>query len=122
MAFYQVAIPSDEVDLAGFIDKRKMTTLSGGVSLSHIQTYARIIQLFTVVNLERACHLLMCAVTRDANVSARKQWAEFKFTSLVFLANAACLRQCDKTVANKTPPHQKGLIKSSIYLSVALDK
>lgn len=72
--------------------------------------------------LGRGCHLLVCAGMRDVNVSAKKQWAGFKFTSFVFLTNAACLRQHDKTVANKTPSHQKGLIKSSIYLRAALDK
>lgn len=72
--------------------------------------------------LRREYHLPICAGTRDVTVSAKKQWAGFKFTSCIFLANSACLRQRDKTVANKTPPHQKGLIKSSIYLSVALDK
>lgn len=123
MACYQVVIPAEETDVAEFVNKRKNDSFVRWPCHSH--THADICTHNTNIHsgkLGRACHLLVCAGTRDVNVSAKKQWAEFKFTSLVFLANAACLRQRDKTVANKTPSHQKGLIKSSIYLSVALDK
>lgn len=93
MACHQVVIPMGETDVAAFINRRKMTALSGGrVTVAHMQTYARIIQIFAVENLGRARHLLMCAGTRDAaDASAKKQWAEFEFTSLIFLANAARL-------------------------------
>lgn len=126
MACHQPVVPVDGMDVAELVNRRegekKTTALSGGrVTVTHVQTYARIIQIFTVENLDVRA-ICSCAGTRDVTVSAKKQWAEFKFTSPVFLVNAACLRQRDKTVANKTPPHQKGLIKSSIYLSVALDK
>lgn len=101
MASYQVLTPTDEMDVSEFINGKEMTALSDGrVTITYKQTYAHIIQIFKVGKRRVECHLLACAGTRDVTVSAKKQWAEFKFTSTTFLANAACLRQCDKTVAN----------------------
>lgn len=54
-----------------------------------------------------ACHLLMRADSRDMDVSAKTKWAEFKFTSLIYLANTACLRQHNKTVAKQNTSSSK---------------
>lgn len=53
VARYQVVIPADGMDVSEFINRKKMTALSGGrVTITGIQTYARIIQIFTVENLD----------------------------------------------------------------------
>lgn len=45
--------PMDEMDVAEFINRKKMTALSGGcVTTTHMQTYAHIIQIFTEENLD----------------------------------------------------------------------
>lgn len=46
----QVVIPTDKMNVAEFINKRKKTALLGGC-VTHMQTYAHIIQIFTVENL-----------------------------------------------------------------------
>lgn len=44
--------PTDGMDVAEFIKRKKMTALSGGcVTTTHMQTYAHIIQIFTEGNL-----------------------------------------------------------------------
>lgn len=46
-------IPTDEMVVPEFINRRKMTALSGGrVTVKHTQTYAHIIQISTVENLD----------------------------------------------------------------------
>lgn len=68
-----------------------MTALSGGrVTITHACRHMHVIQIFTLENLDVHA-ICSCTGTRDVTISAKNQWAEFKFTSLVFLANAACL-------------------------------
>ena len=41
------------MDVSEFISRKKMTALSGGrVTVTHMRTYAREIQIFTVENLD----------------------------------------------------------------------
>lgn len=80
--------------------------LSGSLkTMRHMHTYAHI----TIHHgkLGCACHLLMRADSRDMDVSAKTKWAEFKFTSLIYLANTACLRQHNKTVAKQNTSSSK---------------
>lgn len=126
VARHQPVVPAAEVATARLVNKDGKRTASsgGGVKITHVQTYARVIQQRSQwKTCGRAHHLLMRAgLERHGAPSQETSGEGSSLHPLVFLANAACLRQRDKTVANKTPPHQKGLIKSSIYLSVALDK
>lgn len=113
----QALISTNKMNVSESINERKK------MKLGHIQ--GDICTYHTNIHsgkLGHGGHLLTFASIRDVNLSAKAQWAEFKLTSLVFLTNAACLRQHDKTAANETPPHQRRLIKSSIYLRVDLDK
>lgn len=112
----QAVIPKDRMNVSESINdrKKKLGHIQGDICTYHTNIHSG--------KLGHDGHLLAFASIRDVNLSAKTQWAEFKLTSLVFLTNAAWLRQRDKTAANQTPPHQRRLIKSSIYLRVALDK
>lgn len=113
----------DAMDVTEFINKRKVAVLSGGSGTIGLRkTYAHIPQIFTVEKLGCACHLLPCASTRDVNASAKKQWTGFKFTSLFWQMQHVLDSLVKQLKTNRIPPHQKGIIKSSIYLSVVLDK
>ncbi|CAB1430580.1 unnamed protein product [Pleuronectes platessa] len=79
--------PPDEMDVSEFINGRKRTALSGGHT--HRQTYARVVQISTVANLDVDRHLLASAGAGAGTASAKKRRAGFKFTSRLFLANAA---------------------------------
>lgn len=88
------------------------------------QAYARVKEEFAAERRGREHHLPTCEATRDETSLSQESVGRVQVYILCVSGkrSTSTVRQRDKTVANKTPPHQKGLIKSSIYLSEALDK
>lgn len=80
--------------------------------IAHKLTYTHIIQNIHSWKFGSGGHLLTHALSHQKCQHPRGGGG----------GDAACISGPVKAAANGTPPHQRGLIKSSIYLRQALDK
>lgn len=92
------------------------------LAVSHTSWHTPIsYKTFTVENLAAAA---ICSriEPREMSASPGGRGGLQVLRPLCLPTDAACISGPVKAAANGTPPHQRGLIKSSIYLRQALDK
>lgn len=110
------------MDVSEFIKRTKPEIKKKTLSHTYRQTYAYIMQILAEGDSDVRA-ICSCVPTQETRTSPpRNSEQSSSLHPLYFWQTQHVLDSVIKLLQNKTPPHQKGLIKSSIYLSVVLDK